>query len=60
MTIVEITGGMLRAARSLAGLSREDLAERAEPAAILVRRVPIAREIAKPTGERQSTLFALP
>jgi transcriptional regulator with XRE-family HTH domain len=29
MTIVEITGGMLRAARSLAGLSQQELAERA-------------------------------
>jgi DNA-binding transcriptional regulator YiaG len=29
MTIVEITGGMLRAARSLTGLSQQELAERA-------------------------------
>ena len=29
MTIVEITGGMLRAARSLTGLSQQKLAERA-------------------------------
>jgi transcriptional regulator with XRE-family HTH domain len=29
MTIVEITGGMLRAARSLAGLSQQELADRA-------------------------------
>jgi len=29
MTIVEITGGMLRAARSLAGLSQQELAGRA-------------------------------
>jgi ribosome-binding protein aMBF1 (putative translation factor) len=29
MTIVEITGGMLRAARSLAGLSQRELADRA-------------------------------
>jgi transcriptional regulator with XRE-family HTH domain len=28
MTIVEITGGMLRAARSLTGLSQQELAER--------------------------------
>jgi transcriptional regulator with XRE-family HTH domain len=28
MTIVEITGGMLRAARSLAGLSQQELADR--------------------------------
>jgi len=29
MTIVEITGGMLRAARSLTGLSQQELADRA-------------------------------
>jgi DNA-binding transcriptional regulator YiaG len=29
MTIVEITGGMLRAARSLTGLSQQELAKRA-------------------------------
>jgi len=29
MTIIEITGGMLRAARSLTGLSQQELAERA-------------------------------
>jgi len=29
MTIVEITGGMLRAARSLTGLSQQEFAERA-------------------------------
>jgi site-specific recombinase XerD len=29
MTIVEITGGMLRAARSLAGLSQQEVADRA-------------------------------
>jgi transcriptional regulator with XRE-family HTH domain len=29
MTIVEITGGMLRAARSLTGLSQQQLADRA-------------------------------
>jgi len=29
MTVVEITGGMLRAARSLAGLSQQELAARA-------------------------------
>ena len=28
MTIVEITGGVLRAARSLTGLSQQELAER--------------------------------
>jgi hypothetical protein len=30
MTIVEITGGMLRAARSLTGLSQQELADEAE------------------------------
>jgi transcriptional regulator with XRE-family HTH domain len=29
MTIIEITGGMLRAARSLTGLSQQEIAERA-------------------------------
>jgi transcriptional regulator with XRE-family HTH domain len=29
MTIVEITGGMLRAARSLTGLSQQQVADRA-------------------------------
>jgi transcriptional regulator with XRE-family HTH domain len=32
MTIVEITGGMLRAARSLTGLSQQELADRASVA----------------------------
>jgi hypothetical protein len=67
MRLIRVTGSQLHAARVLVGLSREDLAERAGPVPTfssvvqsLWLRIPIVREITEPTGEGQSTLFALP